>query len=278
MQFETKILLIRFLFSEMYEGDIESRLINCMSSILENLLSGRECAILFSGGLDSSVIAALAAKCSNPILYTVGLHESHDILAARKSSVFLNIPLREIIVTEDEIVDAIPVLADLISSRDPVVISYELPLYFVASNARESLLVSGQGADELFAGYKRYESLSGQMLLQRMQEDLSRLLSEGVETERKIARLFHKEIVHPYLDEKFLDFVLQIPIDERMRNGVRKGLLREVARRLGLGEISSLDKKAAQYGSGIMKTMKKAARKRKIHLKELVEQNSDSRK
>ncbi|MEM2979617.1 MAG: asparagine synthase C-terminal domain-containing protein [Methanomassiliicoccales archaeon] len=90
--------------------------------------------------------------------------------------------------------------------------------------------------------------------------------------------MFHKEIVHPYLDEKFLDFVLQIPIDERMRNGVRKGLLREVARRLGLGEIASLDKKAAQYGSGIMKTMKKAARKRKIHLKELVEQNSDSRK
>jgi asparagine synthase (glutamine-hydrolysing) len=57
-----------------------------------------------------------------------------------------------------------------------------------------------------------------------------------------------------------------------MKGGLRKGILKDVARILALDEIANCEKKAAQYGSGIMKVLKNAARKRKLHLKEYVEQ------
>lgn len=251
----------------------EIELLNSLQDILSDLLRDRrDVAISFSGGLDSSILASIASEYCTPHLYTVGIEDSHDISVARTTSEKLGLPWEKIVITEEDIIDAIPKLVAIIFDLNPLVLSYELPLYFVASNAKESILVSGQGADELFGGYKRYELLSLEEREKSMNEDLTKLLNIGINLERKIAAHFDKVIVHPYLSPQFIDLVRNIPIDERMKDGLRKGLLRNVARILALDEIADCEKKAAQYGSGIMKVLKNAARKRKLHLKEYVQQ------
>lgn len=251
----------------------EIELINLLRDIMSDLLRNRgNVAISFSGGLDSSILASIASEYCTPLLYTVGIEGSHDIYFASIVSEKLGLPWKKIVITEEDIIDAIPKLASIISNLNPLVLSYELPLYFVALNAKESIIISGQGADELFGGYKKYELLSTEEREKSMNEDLTKLLNTGIDLERKIAAHFDKVIVQPYLSPKFIGLVGNIPIDERMKGGLRKGILKDVARILALDEIANCEKKAAQYGSGIMKVLKNAARKRKLHLKEYVEQ------
>ncbi|MDH7509322.1 MAG: asparagine synthase-related protein [Methanomassiliicoccales archaeon] len=251
----------------------EIELLNSLQGILgENLRGRSDIAVSFSGGLDSSILAAIASEYCTPHLYTVGIEDSHDISVARITSEKLGLPWEKIVLTEEDIINAVPRLAAIISDLNPLVLSYELPLYFVALNAKESLLINGQGADELFGGYKKYELLSFDERVKSMDEDLKKLLDKGMNLERKIAAHFGKAILHPFLNPQFIDLARSIPVEERMRGGIRKGLLRNVARALALNEIADYEKKAAQYGSGIMRVLKNAARKRKLHLNEYVQQ------
>lgn len=224
--------------------------------ILKNSIPD-EGAIAFSGGLDSSLIAFLGLKKGNFVGYVAGLEGSHDILWAEKAAKMLGLPLKKIIVDEEDVRDAYYELKDLIGMDNRIIISFEMPLYFVARECTESKIITGQGADELFGGYKRYESMDADTLEMEMNKDLDELLNTGVKRERGIAEHFGKELITPYLNPDFVQVVRERSASERKGIG-RKEMLREIAREAGLPEeICSKSKKAAQYGSGIMKVLKK---------------------
>ncbi len=229
-----------------------------LADALARLLSSltpSECAISFSGGLDSSIIAYIFRR-ENISLHAVGFEGSHDLLNARKSAEILGLPLGEMLISDEDVSEAIVELWDIAGPMSAVEISFELPLYFVARDVHEDIC-TGQGADELFGGYAKY--LEHEEL---MEHDLNTLLQITAPREKKMVQHFGHTLNTPYLSEDIVEFSKKVPVDCKIRNGVRKYVLREAARIIGVPEeIVTREKKAAQYGSGIWKSMRRQAKR-----------------
>lgn len=226
--------------------------------------------VLFSGGLDSSIVAGLLARHGPVTLYTVGTEGSYDLKAGQEGAEILGLPWRGIVVKEQELLDAVKHIIRLTGTVNPIIISFEIPLYFVSKYAKEHLLYGGQGADELFAGYARYIDMEGSELMQQMDADMAKLMDETLAHEKSIAGSFGKEVRYPYLHPHVVEMVRRMPMEEKMSGDVRKAVLREVARMMELGDLAERKKKAAQYGSGSMRTMKAAAKSRGTTVRSLV--------
>lgn len=239
----------------LYESDEE--ILSRLTGSLEVLSKGRT-AVLFSGGLDSSLLTALAKPRSDLRLYTVGYPGSHDLDAGRRGAEEMGLPWEPILIDDTVLAEAVAFLRDRMGLTDPVVISFEVPLYVVCSQVKEKVLLSGQGADELFGGYARYAAMSPSELGRARAEDLQRLLFEGFLREVRMAEGFGKTLVCPYLDLNVIETALSIPCEELFGELGNKQPLRRIAASMGLGSAKA-PKKAAQYGSGVMKAMKRLA-------------------
>lgn len=234
------------------------------------MCSGNEAAILFSGGLDSTVVARLASQACRVELYTVGVKGAHDLVIGEKAGKELDLHWVPIVLTEPEIIGALPELAKTIGTENPLTLSFELPLWIGASHVRERLILTGQGADELFGGYARYLRMTPDELATNMANDQETLLRVGIERENRIASRFQKESKYPFLHPSVVNLARTFPKEDFINGEERKVVLRHVATLLGLHAAASRPKKAAQYGSGIMKVMKGEAKRRGIELGRLV--------
>jgi asparagine synthase (glutamine-hydrolysing) len=226
--------------------------------------------VLFSGGIDSSVVAALVARHSRPTLYTVGVEGANDLTVAKSTAEGLGLDWVGVVVGEDEIRQAIKGMVPFFGTS-PLTLSFEMPLYLVMGVAAEDLLLCGQGADELYAGYARYRTLGEAGMRAAMAHDLEALIAHGMGIERNVADSFGKTLVHPFLDPEVVRVSLDMPLEMLLRGDENKAILRDVGRALGLGPIADRKKKAAQYGSGIMNTMKKMAKRDGLMLGEMVD-------
>jgi len=245
-----------------------------VSLLLEDLhrrkLDGRRVPVSFSGGLDSALVAKLCSEIADAYCIVAGTDDSTDLKTARFSAEKLGIELREIRLDEESVIEGAREICRLTGLRDPLTISFELPTYFALRSADEDLIVTGQGADELFGGYAKYEGVAQEEFARLRREDLERALGPVDVIERGMAAHWKKEIIKPFLCNRVVSFAMALPTDAVLPAGVRKPVVREALRELGLEEIAALPKKAAQYGSGVSDVMKKAAKGRGQTLGEMI--------
>jgi len=253
--------------------DLYNRLIKALESSMQELKRSRpdgKVGVAFSGGLDSSIIGYLAMKHLRPTFYVVGFKGSKDVRNAigsfsRMFGEHSMESLRVIYITDDNVVEALRELSKL-GLKDILMASFEVPLYITLEHSKESIIISGQGADELFGGYKKY--LENPSL---MRDDFKRLLEVTVPFEDKLAKIFNKRIIRPYLMDAVISIAKELSIEEKIYEGIRKLALRRVAYLLGLPwEIITREKKAAQYGSGVMKSIRKIARSLGVDLRDVL--------
>ncbi len=219
--------------------------------------------ILFSGGLDSSLIAHLSRKEGKDAkLYSACTEGSHDCTWSRKAASMMGMQVHILKRNDGEIIEGIRSIKRITNETSPLVLLIELPLYFIAKDSKEAALALGQGADELFLGYKKYEREN------TSKEDFRRVIEHVAPLERKIADSCGKKLVYPYLDKRVIDVASSIPYNRNVMDGTRKGALRDAARSLGLAEeIAMKQKKASQYSSGFKDAVSRMARESgmKIH-------------
>ncbi len=240
---------------------------DALFSVIEQAVKKRRyypCAIAFSGGLDSSLIAALCPEAS---LYSVGMAGSHDIEQTRKAAFLLGLDdklhLHEL--TLEEVESAIPDVIRAIESADHMKVSIALPLFFASKDAHIGgirVMLSGQGADELFAGYKRYESMAPPELEKALRSDLDNISENNLERDDAVTMANSVELRVPYLDRQVAELALCIPPELKVHKGVRKYILRLAAEKLLPHELVWKAKKAAQYSSGIYSALEKIAKKK----------------
>ncbi|WP_157834008.1 asparagine synthetase B family protein [Candidatus Methanoperedens nitratireducens] len=220
-------------------------------------------AIAFSGGLDSSLIAAL---CPEAELYSVGVAGSHDIRQAKKAAQLLGsedkLHLHEL--TIEEVESAIPYVIRAVESADPLKVSIAMPLFLASKDAHDNgirVMLSGQGADELFAGYKRYESMSHDELEDALRCDLDKIAENNLERDDAATMVNAVELRVPYLDREVVELALAIAPELKIHNNQRKYILRLSAGKLLPDELVLKEKRAAQYSSGIYSALEKLAKR-----------------
>ena len=257
--------------------DIIDRLAGSLNDSMEELTKGlRDGAVAFSGGLDSSIMASYVSRFFKPRLYVVGEDDSIDLRNARQASEVLDMRLVEIRLTEENLKESLPKIIQILKSTNPVLVSYKLPVYFVAGAAREKVVILGTGADELFGGYSRYERMSSEDLIVNMQSDLEALLREEIPMDERISLAFGKRFEYPFLSAGVIEAAMDSPTDLKVGKGGRKTILRKVAERIGLPEeISERKKKAAQYGTGTIKLMRRIAKKEGMSISRYLERFAD---
>lgn len=129
-------------------------------SVASHLMSDVPLGVFLSGGLDSSVIAALATKARGgpPKTFSVGYAENtfSELPYARQVAKHIGSEHHEVRMTCEEFFDALPAL--IWHEDEPIVWPSSVPLHFVARLAKQhvTVVLTGEGADETLAGYTRY--------------------------------------------------------------------------------------------------------------------------
>jgi asparagine synthase (glutamine-hydrolysing) len=254
------------------EREAAFRLKKALEKAVELRLTSNS-GISFSGGIDSAFLAVLAKKFNPAIaLYTVGLPDSHDIIQAEKAAeaVGMTDSLKIHLLSLEEIEAAVPHLIHATESVDPMKIAIGLPLYFVAKTAKQDgkrVLLTGQGADELFGGYKRHEGFlekGPQVLDREIYSDLRNISVINLERDDMVAMANSMELRVPFLDKEVINVGLAISPELKVlkKDGpyIRKYILRKAAESLLPPELLWKEKKAMQYGTGVQKTLDKLAR------------------
>ena len=137
--------------------DLRRRLEEAVES---HLMSDVPLGVFLSGGLDSSALAAMmSGQVRDPIQsFSVGFaeEEANELPYARMAAKAIGAEHRDVTVTASDFFDALPHL--VWHEDEPIAFPSSVPLYFVARLARHhvKVVLTGEGADELFLGYNRY--------------------------------------------------------------------------------------------------------------------------
>jgi asparagine synthase (glutamine-hydrolysing) len=196
-------------------------------SVLKNVMNN-EAVLLFSGGLDSSVLAQIFKNHDIELnLYCAGFKNCKDHLNAVRTAEKWNLPIQIIELTDDLIWSELENIVYQLESIDTVTTEIAAPLYFATGRARKDgfyQIFSGQGADELFGGYSRYEKevqASGfPGLNDAIFDDVTNIWSKNLERDDKICMANSIELVVPYLDRRLVEFSLGIPMKIRLSENI----------------------------------------------------------
>ena len=204
-------------------------------------------AILLSGGLDTSILAFLAKPT---IAFTVALKDSQasDLIYSEKVSNLLGIEHKKKEFTIEEALTALPEVIKILKTFD-LALPNDLSLYFALKLAKEnkiSSVMTGDGSDELFAGYSYMAGLPP--------EDLERYITGLSQnwhfSASDLARALDIEIKQPFLDKDFVRFALEISPELKVKQGIGKYILRKSFEDLIPQEIVWRQKEPIEYGSG----------------------------
>ncbi|MBU0628547.1 MAG: asparagine synthase C-terminal domain-containing protein [Nanoarchaeota archaeon] len=262
--------------------EILDKLTGLVLGAIKNNLPNERFGILFSGGVDSTLIAQVCKKekkdfiCYTSALEEKGLKEAEDLEYAKKAAKKFGFKLKVKTIGLKETEKYIKKILKIIKEPNVVKVGVALPFYIAYELAKKDkirIMFSGLGSEELFAGYQRHllskdinkECFDG--LLNMYERDLTRDLP--------IAKAMKIDLRVPYLDENLIKYSLKIPAEFKLKNEQNKLILREVAEQLGLKEFAWRKKRAAQYGSKFDRAIEKLAKRngfkyKKDYLKSLL--------
>jgi asparagine synthase (glutamine-hydrolysing) len=235
---------------------------------------------MFSAGVDSTLLAYLSNELDvDTYLYTVGHKDSVDLKYARKTAEIMDLPLHTKTVDVEDVKYYLPLVLKSIEEFNIMKLGVGMPVYITAEMAYKDglkVMLSGQGADELFAGYHRYLEFykqKGEEAQADLDEDLLNLYQVNLQRDDAVAMASSVELRVPYLDMDVINMAINIPMKCKIDNYndvLRKCILRRVALECGVPEIIvSRPKKAAQYGSGIHKILVRKVLKDESYMKTL---------
>jgi len=267
------------------EEELVEELCTLLSNSIKERVYGLEggVSIAFSGGLDSSVIAALMRKQGvNALLISVGLEGSRELEHAEKIAEEINLPFRSKVYTAEDVERTLPVVLWLIEEASALKASIHIPEFWateLSSRMGCRAIFFGHGADELFGGYFKYLGDYGKSFDETekaLYSDTLRLHENSLEPSEKICAFHNLEAIFPYADYDLAEFALSLPVTLKIsseKDPLRKRILRKLAERIGLpAEVYLRPKKAIQYGTGVSKALRKISKRNGLDTQSFINQ------
>jgi len=223
------------------------------------LADGRVGAVLLSGGLDSSIIAAIAHTLDPGLpALTVGVEGAPDIENAVQMAEHIGVEHRLKLFDEAEIKALVPKAVYALESFDEDCVSGTIANLVASKWAFEhtNCILSGEGGDELNGGYLMLKELDDEESRRRCMEELI-AVAYNTALQRLDRAMMQNYINYrtPFLDSEVIAFCLQLPIDWKVHdNGggqlVEKWLLREAFKDMLPEEIYRREKSRFSIGTG----------------------------
>ncbi|WP_036487687.1 asparagine synthase B [Myxosarcina sp. GI1] len=202
-------------------------------SVQKRLMSDVPVGVFLSGGLDSSIIAAVMKEHIGELhSFSVGLPTSPDLKAARLVAEHIGTIHHEYVYTEAEMLEILSDVIYYLESFDPALVRSAIPCYMVSRLASEyvKVVLSGEGADELFAGYSYFVDYEDPLALHKESINIVKGLHN-----LNLQRVDRMTMAHsiegrvPFLDTEFIELCLSIAPKLKLYKtfGIEKWLLRK---------------------------------------------------
>lgn len=217
-------------------------------AVHRQLMSDVPYGVLLSGGLDSSVISAIAKKYAAKRIETdgasaawwpqlhsfaIGLKGSPDLIKAREVAGYIGTVHHEINYTVQEGLDAIRDVIYFIETYDVTTVRASTPMYLLARIIKSmgiKMVLSGEGADEVFGGYLYFHKApTPQAFHEETVRKLSKLHMYDCLRANKSLSAWGVEGRVPFLDKEFLDVAMTLNPEAKMCPGkeIEKRIVRE---------------------------------------------------
>jgi asparagine synthase (glutamine-hydrolysing) len=211
--------------------------------------------VFLSGGLDSSLVAAIAARFAQRHgrrlqTFAVGTEDSPDLAAARAVAEHLGCEHVEVTYTAAEALESLPNVVRAIESFDPGLVRSAVPNYMLARTTRQhvKVVLTGEGADELFAGYDYMREFTEPAALHAELERTVRSLHNlNLQRCDRVTMAHAVEARVPFLDRSVIAWALRVPPAAK-QGRPEKRLLREAFEGWLPDEL--LWRQKAEFGDG----------------------------
>ncbi|MBN2637483.1 MAG: asparagine synthase B [Bacteroidales bacterium] len=218
-------------------------------AVHSQLMSDVPYGVLLSGGLDSSIIAAIVSKYAQRRVessdlkeawwprvhsFAIGLEGSPDLKASRKVADHIGSVHHEFVYTVQEGLDAVKDVIYHLETYDVTTIRAATPMYLMARKIKSigvKMVLSGEGSDEIFGGYLYFHKApNGQALHEETVRKISKLHLYDCLRANKSMAAWGVEARVPFLDKEFMDVAMRInPEDKLVKEGkMEKHILREI--------------------------------------------------
>ena len=213
------------------------------NAVKAQLMSDVPYGVLLSGGLDSSIIAAITQKYSKkrvesdstegawwPQLHSfaVGLEGSPDLIAAKKAADYIGTVHHEVHFTIQEALDALPDVIYHIETYDITTVRASTPMYLLARVIKSmgiKMVLSGEGSDELFGGYLYFHKApNAQEFHEELVRKMSKLHLYDCLRANKSLMAWGVEGRVPFLDKDFIDIAMELNPTDKMNIKMEDGI------------------------------------------------------
>ncbi|MCG6118524.1 MAG: asparagine synthase B [Aquimonas sp.] len=242
------------------------------NAVKSHMMSDVPYGVLLSGGLDSSLVAAIAKKYAArrveedekteawwPQLHSfaVGLQESPDLKAAREVAAHIGTVHHEFHFTVQEGIDALSDVIYHLETYDVTTIRASTPMYLMARRIRAmgiKMVLSGEGSDELFGGYLYFHKApNAEALHEETVRKLDALHLFDCLRANKSMSAWGVEARVPFLDRTFIDIAMslnpEVKLSGKQRGRIEKQFLREAF--AGYLPDSVLWRQKEQFSDGV---------------------------
>ncbi len=212
------------------------------TAVKAQLMSDVPYGVLLSGGLDSSIIAAITQKYSKKRIETdskeaawwpqlhsfaVGLEGSPDLIAAQKAADYIGTVHHEVHFTIQEALDALPDVIYHIETYDITTVRASTPMYLLARVIKSmgiKMVLSGEGSDELFGGYLYFHKApNAQEFHEELVRKMSKLHLYDCLRANKSLMAWGVEGRVPFLDKDFIDIAMGLNPSDKMNIRLPEG-------------------------------------------------------
>jgi len=234
-------------------------------AVAKRIVPDARMGVFLSGGLDSSIIAAVTARALPGVdTFAVGVAGSEDLRHARLCADLLGTNHHEYIYDLEEMLSLLPTVIRHLESFDAALVRSSVPNYILARLAAKTAQVvfTGEGADELFCGYQYMKEMPEAEMKQEIFDVLGTLHNTNLQRGDRMAMAHSVEAHVPFLDLDFIKLAFQIPIGLKIGpENQEKWALRQAYAEWIPEEIVYRKKQKFSHGAGSYLAMAEVAEK-----------------